>query len=214
MQKRPLVIAVYEPRWFLKVLAVLRERNVSFSHYYSRDEVPYGSVFYTDYTVFLEEVSDRRDVVVFYDPSRDCRVLEKAILATRLKTGYRELVLGVDPGRRLGYIVIGDGEYVEHGTGDYIDVVNMANYLRECMPADRVIVRVGSRHRGVELASMLRRDTGLRVEIVDEDATTPGSVSIDEARVLGERLRRVKPFREKDVYAAFKIAMMKGVEVE
>lgn len=213
MQKRPLVIAVYDPRWFIHVLGVLRERNIPFHHYYTRDEVPYGSVLYTDYIVFYEEARGRSDILVFYDPGHDCRVFEKAILASSLKNGFKELVLGVDPGRRIGYIVVGDGEYVMHGDGEYIDLVEAARYVKECMPAERIVVRVGSRHRGIELASMLKKDTGLYVEVVEEDETTPRLVKVDEVKMFRSRLRGVKPYRDKDIYAAYRIALKKGIEV-
>ncbi|MEL9909382.1 MAG: hypothetical protein QXP97_07050 [Desulfurococcus sp.] len=213
MQRRPLVVAIYEPKWFIHVLSVLRERNIFFSHYYTRDEVPYGSILYTDYSVFSEEMAGRSDILVFYDPTHDCRILEKAILASYLKDIYNELVIGVDPGRRIGYIVVGDGEYIIHGMGEYIDLIHVVNYLKKCVPAERIIIRVGSRHRGIELASILKKDTGVKVEVVSEDDTTPSSIKIDDARLLGSRIGRIKPFREKDVYAAYKIAMKKGVEV-
>ncbi|MCY0868627.1 MAG: hypothetical protein OWQ48_05310 [Desulfurococcus sp.] len=213
MQKRPLVIAVYEPRWFIRVLDILRERGVYFTHYYSSSEVPYGSVVYTDHPLFLREASERKDLLVVYDPGHECVNLEKAILASHLKEQYSELVVGVDPGRRLGYIVIGDGEYVMHGSGDYVDLLNTLSYVASCIPAGKLVVRVGSKHKGVETALLIRKDTGLRVEVVDEDDTTPNPLKTGEMKVFESRLRRVKPYREKDVYAAYKIALKKGVEV-
>ena len=43
--------------------------------------------------------------------------------------------------------------------------------------------------------------------------STPSVNRLEEIRFLRKKLKELKPFRYRDVYAAYKIAISKGVEV-
>lgn len=64
------------------------------------------------------------------------------------------------------------------------------------------------------MIKILRRELTIPLEMVPEEKTTPSLESRDEIRYLSEKMKRgLRPFRFKDVYAAYRIAMKKGVEV-
>ncbi|MEM2025342.1 MAG: hypothetical protein QXW94_03540, partial [Desulfurococcaceae archaeon] len=117
MQRRALVIAIYDPKWFLKVLGVLRRRDLLFQHYYTSDKVPYSSVVYTDFNLVLKELSGRGDLLVVYDPDKSCRKVEEAILASHMIGGYANIVMGIDPGSVLSYVFLGDDQLIFYGEG-------------------------------------------------------------------------------------------------
>ncbi|MEM3926326.1 MAG: hypothetical protein QXU13_01915 [Desulfurococcaceae archaeon] len=214
MQRRPLVIAVYEPLWFINVMRVLRERDIIFHHYYSSDEVPYGSVVYTDHEYFLKELSNRNDLLIIYDPSRDCRKLEEAVLLCKsLSNFYSEVVIGVDPGKVISYAIVGDGLFITYGEGSIDDLNNSIEYVKRCLPFKDLLIRVGSGRNGLELALALKRLFNTRVELVSEEETTPRWSIKEEINLLSRRLKGLKPYRFKNIYAAYRIAMKNGVEV-
>lgn len=213
MQIRPLVIAIYDPVWFRKVVEILGERDVIFHHYYSRDEVPWGSVLYTDHIEFVREMEGRRDVLVVYDPQRECRSLELAVLKSKGLEKYSEVVMGVDPGRVVSFIALGDGEYIFHGEGDPGDLLGSINYILSCIPCDSFVIRIGNRDRGPLLAALLKERLGVRVELVPEELTTPSESLKYEAEYLRRRLKWLRPYRARDIYSAYKIASRKGIEV-
>ncbi|MEM0001644.1 MAG: hypothetical protein QW211_01975, partial [Desulfurococcaceae archaeon] len=141
MQRRPLVIAIYDPRWFMNVIKLLKKRGVIFHHYYSRNEVPVGSVLYTDLEQIVNEISDRRDLLVIYDPAKSCRKLEEAILATMYISEYRSIVIGVDPGQLISYVVLGDETLVFYGEGGIRDFEKDLNYILYCIPFKEIRIK-------------------------------------------------------------------------
>lgn len=213
MQKKPLVIAVYDPRWFLRVLEILRRRGVSYHHYYTPHEVPLGSIVYTDYKPIAEELLWRKDLLVVYDSGRTCRLLEKAISMAYLKERYKSIVVGVDPGRVLSYVVVGDSELLMYGSGTVEHLSKDIDYVVNCLDYDELLVRVGTGIMSEEIILAIKGRFSVPIELVDESYTTPSMRRIHEIEVVSKRLRGIKPFRQKDVYAAFRIALSKGIEV-
>lgn len=212
-QRRDLVIAIYEPTWFIKVIEYLKRRGIKFYYYYSREDVPPGSVVYTDYNIFAEELTGRTDITVIFDPNRDCRVLEKAILTANYADSYGTIVIGVDPGSRLSYVVLSDEELILYGDGGLVELEKDLDYILTCMPHRELKVKVGLGYNAVDLALRIKSKYSVPVELIDERMSTPSVSRLDEVRFIKRRLKELKPFRYKDIYAAYKIAISKGVEV-
>jgi hypothetical protein len=40
LQRRPLVIAIYDSKWFMRVLDIVKRRGIIFHHYYTPTDVP------------------------------------------------------------------------------------------------------------------------------------------------------------------------------
>ena len=216
MYRRPLVIGIYEPKWFMRVKSILDTRRIDYSIYEDKDTIPYYSVFYTDYRGFVEEAVSRNDVLIIYDP-RDTRMgLEISILATMFKEKYNTLTIGIDPGSKPYYLVIGDGEVIEHGYVELEKICEKINYLLNNIPSREKIVRVGSGLNGFDIIYLLRKTiSGVKIEVVDEHETTPRSRLVNDINYLDKRLVSIlKPYRNKDAYAALRIALRKGIEVE
>ena len=212
LYRRPLVIAVYEPRWFMKVLRILEDREIPYRLYYDPETVPPYSILYTDNEYFVNEMSSRSDVEIHYDPGDTCRGLEEAILAAQNKSRYRVVTIGIDPGPNPYYVVIGDGELLEHGYIMDKSIDEVILWATACYPAEKRIVRIGGGHNGLEIAAEIAGEIeDVVVEIVDEKETTPknrGGLNNSEHTPPG-----IRPFRNKDAYAALRIAYRKGIRI-
>jgi len=214
LQKKHLVIAIYNPEWFMQVRELLRKRGVLFSYYYEPGEIPLSSVFYTDHKEIADSVSERKDLEVVYDPKHDCRKIEQAVLATYLIESFRELVIGVDPGKYITYVALGDGTLVDYGKTDLLGFIKDLKYFLECIPSRSFRVKIGASPKGLELVQVLSKEFRIPFEIVSEEKTSPAIESRDEIRYIAGKMKRgLRPFRFKDVYAAYRIALKKGVEV-
>ncbi|MEM4481669.1 MAG: hypothetical protein QXK88_00885 [Desulfurococcaceae archaeon] len=214
MQRRALVIAIYDPKWFLKVLGVLRRRDLLFQHYYTSDKVPYSSVVYTDFNLVLKELSGRGDLLVVYDPDKSCRKVEEAILASHMIGGYANIVMGIDPGSVLSYVFLGDDQLIFYGEGGLRELEDDLSYVLSCIPFEKVKIKIGAGPKSINIIEFLKKKFNLSsIELVDEAETSPRKRRIEEAIYSSRRLKGLKPFRHRDIYAAYKIALSKGVEV-
>ena len=124
--------------------------------------------------------------------------IARAVQILKGKSEWKELLLGVDPGREPGVAIIGDGDVIDTRIAANPEAV--AVHVREAIrifPARDVRVRIGhgdptNRNR---ILNALAEDR-LRVEIVDEAGTTHRTAqpdvdaAIDIARTPG---RRVEP---------------------
>jgi hypothetical protein len=212
---RRLVVAVYDPKWFMEVVERLRRRGLPFSFYYTVEELPEYSVVYTDSYEILRELDSRRDLTIVYDPEKTCRGLEKAVLNAMFREEYTLLTIGIDPGLTHAYIALGDSTLLGWGFAE--QVVEKVRELVECIPAKSKVVRVGGYSRGLEIAKEIKDNLkDIRVEIVSEYNTTPShSRGVDGLyRGLRSILAR-QPYlkRNKDIIAALKISLKQGVEV-
>jgi hypothetical protein len=213
-QRRPLVVAVYDSKWFLRVLATLGRRAVRYHFYYDESEVPHGSVVYTDLEDIAKALSKRGDLLIIYDPLRSCRELERAILASMFISEYSSIVIGVDPGQVVNYVVLGDDDFILYGAGGLDTLITDLDYIVNCMPFKEMTIRVGTGVSCGDVVYALKsRFPRARLELVDESSTTPSRSRIIEIAYISRRLKGLKPFRYKDIYAAYRIALSRGVEV-
>jgi len=208
------VIAVYDSKWFMRVVEIAKRRGTLFTYYYTSESVPYGSVVYTDYKPIVEELKERTDILLILDQQKSCKAFEYAILASMFSNEYRNVVVGIDPGHTLSYVVLGDDNLILYGDGDLDSFKQDFNYVLNCVPHVEIRVKVGTGYRCAEVIEYIKRDyASIPVELVDETSTTPSSSRLDEVLYLARRLRGVKPFRHKDIYAAYRIALSRGIEV-
>lgn len=195
----------------MRVLSILRSRNIDFSTFESLEAVPCYSVLYTDYEYYVELVDERDDVEVVYDPERTCRGLEKSILLSMFKNEYSVVVVGIDPGRSPYYVILGDEEILEHGYTSEADMVDRLKGALNCYPAKRKVVRVGGGFNGWKIVLKMRGRVDAAIEVVDESGEDlPYSYLLK----MSERGGRGRKLRTKDAYDALKIALREGVEVE
>lgn len=211
-KRRGFVIAIYDPNWFLKVLDYLKRRGLNFLIYENISSIPYYSVLYTDYRWFVEQASSRMDVAVVYDPMHNCLLLEKAILRTRFKDIYEFLTIGVDPGSTATFAVIGDDELIDHGKANPGELGDKILEKLLCIPYREAVLRVGGGVDGWRIALNLKNKLRIKVEVVDEEETS-GLTKLESILIKNKFLPSRNIRLDKDLYAAIRIALRKGMIV-
>lgn len=182
--RRVLGLLTEDFRLYHDVVAALKARDIPFVSLSFSRRVPenVGAILTSP-----SEASRVRGPAVVVADDID-RAIAKALQLLKGKREWRELLVGIDPGREPGLAVIGDGEVIDTRTAPNPESV--AHLVREAIqtfPAALVRVRVGhgdptNRNR---ILSVLAKDP-LRVEIVDEAGTTHRSAhpDVDAAIVI------------------------------
>lgn len=180
-------------RLYHDLVAALKARDIPFSSLSFARRIPenVGAIL----TSPSEAGRIRTPHVVVVDEVESA--IAKALQLLKGKIEWRELVIGVDPGRQPGVAVVGDGDVLDTRIAATPEAVgDLVRQAIRTFPAKQVTARVGhgdptNRNR---ILNVLARDP-LRVEVVDEAGTTRRSA-------------------QPDVDAAIEIAMLPGVRVE
>ncbi|MBI0582680.1 MAG: hypothetical protein ISF22_00480 [Methanomassiliicoccus sp.] len=157
-------------RFFHELVRLMREHRDQFVSLDPEDDVPdnVGVVI----TTREERPKVRFRKVVSAD--RPDIALEMARSRLSGRESFRNLVAGVDPGRRPGLAILGDGRVlVAETVGSPERVSDEIDRFRRCFPHERLIARVGhgdrtNRNRVIRAIWNSVDD----VEVVDETSTT------------------------------------------
>ena len=143
------------------------------------------------------------DAIAIEDLDENPLVMKAQVLA-RVDGAGRELVIGIDPGSRIGLAVF----YAGAGLGFHTFNSRASLYktifgLVRRVPNSRCIVKIGNGSR--ELASKLASDigrtlTGVSIEIVNEEGTSArnvrfGSLPKDQSAAARIAFRKGAPYR-------------------
>ena len=175
----------------------------------------------------LSRLSDEVNIVITDSPEeiigknkialvvKDVKTIDKVVEEVRLllkrKIAYNLLTIGIDPGKRTGIAVLGDGEFLE---GKILDneesLINYVLNVLEKYPHNKCIIRIGFKEPTSSLIAELIysniKSTYDRVnlEFVSENKTTKPPIT------------PMKPKHKvpKDVASAMHIALKRGLRVE
>lgn len=184
------------------LVAALKDRDIPFASLSARDAVPPNVGVLVTTSGEAPRLSARwpGPIVVFTEPRETIDAALRALAGRRL---YRRVVVGVDPGEKPGVAVIGDGELV--GAVQVRVPEQVADEVRRArhqLAAESFVVRVGHgaptfRDRILlVLQGLADEGVDVRVEVVDETASTPSTYKTAE---------------ERDTHAAHAIALARGV---
>ena len=118
---------------------------------------------------------DRR-LVLFREDSDPRDVVDKALLLLLGKTRFRELVIGIDPGKQTGLAVLGDGFLIEADTYTrFPALVEEVKRIIHAFPFEKVIIKIGdgAKEHGQTLltAFLSGLPSFVETQIVEEDRT-------------------------------------------
>lgn len=167
-----------DPRTYFEMLGALREQNLRFVSLEFSDPVPANvGVIITSEAEKAKVSFDK--VVSESDPDL---ALARARLLLSGEGDVRDITIGVDPGSRPGFAVLGDGTVLMRSLAGSPEGVGplVENVVRE-YPAANVVVRIGNgdRTNRNRIFNTLW-DEGHKLEIVDERNTTTRSSTPDE----------------------------------
>ncbi len=160
-----------------------------------------------------EEVMNKNNMValVVKDDEGIDKVVEEIKLLLKKKTAYNTLIVGIDPGKRTGVAVIGDGEFLEGKVlGDEEKLIPYMLKVLEKYPYEKCVIRIGFKEPiSTTIAELIRRNIKplhdkVDLELVSEDKTSKSSL-------LHMKSEHKIP---KDVASAIHIALKRGLRVE
>lgn len=198
---------VDDMRVFRKVIGILKARNVSFKINLDGR----CGVVITDNLKLAEECTSKLRVPVILVSNLDVEgKVELAILMLKGRLVYESLIVGLDPGKTIGYALIGDDELLEvenfNNTKPLIDHLKV---VMETYPYKRIVIRIGAGEYSTQvldevlnLLENFKVDKEVAVEIVDESRTSKSQPQIK---------CRVKI--PKRAIAAVNIALRRGIPV-
>jgi len=138
------------------------------------------------------------------------KIVEKVKLLLKQKLAYNALLIGIDPGKRTGIAIIGDGEFLEGKTMENLEEIkDYVDYALRKYPYVKCLIRVGFKENLTSfiveklLDSIEHIWSEVILELVDENKTSRN------IRIPLKVNRKVP----KDVASAIQIALKKGLRV-
>ena len=196
-----IAIITSNPRFYTQTVEELKRKGIPFLSLSPSEDIP--PVVDIVITTEAEKGNISFLRVVASDSPLDA-VEQVADLARGVKTSYKNLFIGLDPGKNIGLSVVGDGGLVyEKGLSHPDDVVKEVERLANRFDSENLIIRIGAAggaYRNRIIASLQERFS-FPLELVDEGST---SRPRGEVRELGVN---------RDVLAARLIANKRGVQV-
>ncbi|MFP3283711.1 MAG: hypothetical protein RXP97_06590 [Nitrososphaeria archaeon] len=191
-----MVVATTDGRAFYELVSLLRRIGVPFSAHLPWEQFQATLVLTTRGEMVAE--GDRN--ILYYEDMTGDDVIDSAMILSSASRGREELLVGVDPGRRIGVVVHYKGILVHEGV--YGNPAAVASLLRRLLAlrANTRTLKVGFGNPGMAYA-IIREASDLLgdyvLELVDERNTTGG----------GMRMRR-------DVEAALRISRRRGRAID
>lgn len=167
-----------DPRTYFETLKVLRDQGLEFISLDFSEPTPANVAVVITAESEKDKVHFDR-VVTDHDPAA---AVARARMMLHAEKAVRDIVIGIDPGVRPGFAVLGDGAVLARSLANTPESVGgmVEDVLRE-YPTAKVVVRIGNGDRTNRNRIFNRLwDEGLRLEIVDESNTTTESKTPDE----------------------------------
>lgn len=190
--RKTLGVLTEDFRLYHDLVAALKARNVPFVSLSFARRVPESIGVVLTSAAEVPRIRFR-NVVAAEDVDE---AIARALQMLKGKTEWRELLIGVDPGREPGVAFLGDGDVLDTRLAANPEAVrDQVRAALRTFPARQVRVRVGHgdpTNRNRILNSLAKE--GLRVEIVDEAGTTHRTpqpdldAAVDIARTPGVRV--------------------------
>jgi hypothetical protein len=201
-----IAIVTSSGRAYYKLVTELKKREITFLSLTPNQAIP-KSVRVVITTKRDQKMVDHPQIFIYVADEDPSPVIDRVIQRLKGKDKYGKLVFGVDPGKRVGLVVMDDGSVVrtrilssiEKTATTILDAVNR-------MDAREKIVKIGDGapvYQGVLIALL---DEALPSDVVIESVEEKGTTRPSRRRSFPRR-------RAKDVYSAIRIARRKGREV-
>jgi len=200
--KAKIALATVSGKAYYKLANELKERGLPFLSLTPTDQIPLGvEVVIT--TQKERDLITHPNTLVFEDEADPATVVHEAVRVVQGKQSYDRVVVGVDPGKTFGIVVLGDEKPLETVTCSSLkETVNTILKALSRVPAKINVVKIGDGAPAYtkELLRLLDK-TLLKettIEIVSEAGTS--HLARETFRQRGDR----------DVMSAMKIAERKG----
>ena len=161
---------------YYKLVSEFRRRGLQFISLIPKEVIP----FYVKVVITTESERENIDFseILIYDESTDpSTVVDDAVQLLRGKKDFREIILGIDPGQRVGLAVLGDGIILKT-----MELTNIQEKVEEIIQiltetkAKKKIVRIGNgvKKEQKKLIKLLNEELphNIIIESVEEDGVS------------------------------------------
>jgi hypothetical protein len=180
---------------YYDLIKELKERQTPFTSLSVKDKIPanIGVIFTTPDECARVKF---KHIITISDSDDISLLIDKALKVIEGKERFRNLVIGIDPGKRPGVAVLGDGDVLKtYQPATPEDVVMIVKQIQKTYPEQQLIIRIGhgaptERNRIINALY----NPKMSMELVDETNTTQKT-------------------QQPDIKAAIDIALSTGIEI-
>lgn len=167
-----IAIITQEPRFYYGAVRELKNRNIAFLSLDLEQKIP------SRVSVVITTAQEKKKIdflKVAAHEDAQVAVNEALRILKGFGTKHRRLVIGIDPGRKPGIAVVGDGKVIEtYNLNSPEEILKRIKDVLATHSAGEVVVRAG-RGGGIyklRLLKLLQDYLELPIEMVDETSTT------------------------------------------
>ncbi len=197
-----LAIVTSNPKFYHEAVSELDKLGERFLSLSPGDKVPPGV------EVVITSEGEREEInysPIVSSPSAAVAVREAVIERSGLGKTYARLSIGIDPGKNIGIVAIGDRRLIFQALlNEPEEVWRIVKDLIQRFESQRVVVRIGSAGGAYRdrIIAGIQANLTCKIEIVSEERTTGPRA---ESRRMGV---------QKDVLSARRIALKKGRQLK
>lgn len=183
---------------YYDLVKVLKERKVPFISLSIDDAIPVNVGLLLTTPKELPKIWFAHKLAIT-DKDDISLMIDKALKILEGKEKFGRFIIGIDPGKRPGVAVLGDGEILEvYQVDSPEDVVKILKRIIKAYPNQEILIRIGDgapTHRNRIINSMI--NLGIPMEMVDETSTTQKTVQPDIKAAIDIALSSGIPIRRK-----------------
>ncbi len=167
-----IAVATDNFKFYYDVVRELKQRDIPFVSLSPTDEIPPEVDLVITTSKEAEGIDFDKVIGVKDDDIR--KGVRKALSITKGKSSYHKMLVGIDPGREPGIVLLGDGKILEtmHAASPE-EVKNIIEDFIKDYDFQRMIIRIGhgdKTNRNRTISSL--EGIPVRIEIVNEEDTT------------------------------------------
>ena len=172
---REIAVVTISGKAYYKLVTELKKRKISFLSLKPEDHIP----FYVNVVITTESEKEKiqfKNVIVYNEDDKPGHVIDKALQIVKGKKSYNHIIVGVDPGKRSGVVLVGDNHVLK--MVEFSNIEYTAKKIFEILDlyeADKKTVRIGD--GATEYSSILFRilDISLSEDIILESVKEEGT---------------------------------------
>jgi len=192
-------------RAYYTLIEELAHRGIEYTPLLPSDSIPLDIQIVITSESFKQLIRKRKRIV-WKEDSDPREVVDQMVRQLHRKGGFKEVAIGIDPGKELGVAVVVDGKVLESRV--FSNVREAVEEVRKhvlTLPSLRTVVRIGSGAedcgKDILLALMSQLRSGVEVQRVEEWGTT------------NNKLPRASLRYSRNALAAVRIAFKQGQTV-
>lgn len=203
MMTREIGILTTSGKAHYKLVSEFRVRGLQFISLIPEDIIP----FYVKVVITTE--SERKNIdfleILIYDELTDpSKVVDNAVKLLRGKKYFREVIIGIDPGKRLGLVVLGDGIILKK-----MEFINIKDKIKEII---RILKETKAKKKIVKIGNGVKAEQNILFKLLNEEL--PHNIIIESVDEKGTTKNIKKDHNHRkdsiDVLSAIEISMRNG----